>query len=98
MCEILQVIYGLPQAVIITNKILTEGLTKHGYCRCEIKTGLWKNDMILFTFFFTVHDVGVKYVGKENVTLIVDVIQHYYNISVDWEVHIYCGLTLDWYY
>ena len=77
MCEILKVIYGLPQAVIITNNISTEGLTKHIYCQCEIKPGLWKNDMIPFTFFLTVREVGVKYVGKEHVTHLVDALQYY---------------------
>ena len=33
--------------------------------------------------FLMVNEFGVKYVGKEHVTLIVEVLQQYYEISID---------------
>ena len=46
--------------------------------------------------FLTVDDFDVKYVGNEHVIHLVDALQQYYKISIDWDVNIYCGLTLDW--
>ena len=64
MCEILRGMYGLPQAEMIANKLLTDRLAKHGYRPCERTSGLWNNGTIMVTFFLTVNDIGIKYVGK----------------------------------
>ena len=44
------------------------------------------------------NDSGVKYVEKEHVTHLVGALQQYYKIDIDWEGHLYYGLTLDWDY
>ena len=56
--------YGIPHLGMIANKILTERLANHGYCPCEITTGIWKYDMNTAKFFLTVDGFGVKYVYK----------------------------------
>ena len=56
--------YGIPHLGMIANKILTERLANHGYCPCEITTGIWKYDMNTAKFFLTVDGFGFNYVYK----------------------------------
>ena len=49
---------------MIKNKLLKEGISNYGYHPCEITPGLRKNYAIPVTFFLTVNEFGVKYVGK----------------------------------
>ena len=82
--------YGLPQAVIVENKLLTWRLEKHRYCPFELTPGLWNHCTTTVTFCLMVYYLGVKYVGKEHVTHLVDVLQQYYKISINWGGNIYC--------
>ena len=43
-------------------------------------------------------DFGVKYVGKENVEHLMEVLKQHYQIEEDWEGSKYCGVDLDWDY
>ena len=79
---------------MIENKLLVERLSNHWYWPHDLTLGLWKHDVIPVTYFLTVDDFGVKYVEKEHVTHIVEVLQQYLKIVIDWEGNIYCGLTL----
>ena len=55
--------------------LITERLSKHVYFPCEITPVIWKHYTITVTFFLTVNDFGVKYVGKEYMTHLVDEFQ-----------------------
>ena len=66
-CEIQKGMYGLPQAGIIAQQLLEERLAKHGYRQSKTTPGLWKHDTRPISFTLVVDDLGVKYVGKENV-------------------------------
>ena len=37
-----------------------------------------------------------KYVNKQDATHLIDTLQKYYNITIDWSGPNYCGLTLNW--
>ena len=41
---------------------------------------------------------GIKYFGKENANYLIDVLEKYYEMEVDWGGTLYCGITLDWHY
>ena len=69
---------------MISKEKLTERIAKHGYRPCELTPSLWKHDTIPVTFFLTVDNFGMKYVGNEHVTHLVDVLQQYYKISMHW--------------
>ncbi len=43
-------------------------------------------------------DFGVKYVGKENVEHLINVLKQHSQIKEDWEGSKYCGVNLDWDY
>ena len=64
--EILQGMYGLPQAGCLANDLLTKRLAAHGYVPAPIMPGLWlhKSRPILFTL--VVDDFEIKYVNQAN--------------------------------
>ena len=64
MCEIIWGLYQLPQAGMITNKIITKRPKNNGYHPCELTPVLQKHEMIPVIFFLTVNNFGVKYVVK----------------------------------
>ena len=46
-----------------------------------------------------VDDFGVKYIGKENAEHLIKAIKKAgYEVSIDWEGSLYCGITLNWNY
>ena len=45
-----------------------------------------------------VDDFGVKYIGKEHAEHLFSVLGKFYDIEIDWNGELYCGITLDWHY
>ena len=64
--EIRRVVWGLPQAGILANKLLQKWLKPHGYYKCVNTPGLWCRTTRPITFSLVVSNFGVKYVGKEH--------------------------------
>jgi hypothetical protein len=64
--------YGLPQASILANKLLKEGLAHHGYFEQPHTQGLWKHVTRLVWFNLCVDNFGIKYIGHEH-------LQHLYH-------------------
>jgi len=50
------------------------------------------------SFTLVVDDFGVKYVGKEHATHLIDCIKENYGVTVDWTGDLYCGIKLKWDY
>jgi hypothetical protein len=96
--EIQKGMYGLPQAGILTNKLLQRNLAQDGYRPTTHTHGLWTHDTYPISFSLVVDDFGVKYVGREHAEHLMTCIKKKYNISSDWNDTAYCGLTLDWDY
>jgi hypothetical protein len=92
--EIQKGMYGLPQAGILTNKLLQRNLAKDGYRPTPHTHGLWKHDTRPISFSLVVDDFGVKYDGCEHAEHLMECIKKNYNISSDWKGSAYCGLTL----
>eukprot|EP00978_Attheya_sp_CCMP212_P016490 scaffold43259_cov66-Attheya_sp.AAC.3 len=61
--------YGLPQAGIFAQKLLTERLQPEGYYPCRYTPGLWKHKWRPITFMLVVDDFGVKYIGNSMLTI-----------------------------
>jgi hypothetical protein len=59
---------------------------------------LWRHVTRPISFSLVVDDFGVKYVGKEHAQHSIDTLQKWYQLAVDWEGKIYCGITFDWHY
>jgi hypothetical protein len=92
--EIQKGMYGLPQSGILAKELLQ----RNGYCPTTHTHGLWTHDTRPISFLLVVDDFGVKYVGREHAEHLMTCIKKDYNISSDWNVTSYCGLTLDWDY
>ena len=96
--EIRRGMYGLPQSGILSNKLLKERLTAYGYNELPHTPGLFKHETRPVTFSLVVDDFGIKYIGKENALHLINALEDFYDLEVDWKGSLYCGITLDWHY
>jgi hypothetical protein len=90
--------YGLLQAGIIAQELLEECLRKAGYTQSKITPGYWKHTWHPFSFTLVVDDFGIKYIGKEHVHHLLQVLRQDCRIEEDWEGTRYLGIILDWDY
>jgi hypothetical protein len=97
-CEVRRGMYGLPQAGIIAQELLEECLRKAGYTQSKITPGYWKHTWRPISFTLVVDDFAVKYISKEYVNHLLQVLRQDYEIEEDWEGTSYLGITLDWDY
>jgi hypothetical protein len=74
-CEIRQGMYGLPQAGIIAQELLSKRLKQHGYSQSETTPGLWKHEWRPVWFSLVVDNFGVKYIGKEHAQHLLQMVQ-----------------------
>ncbi len=96
--EIRRGMYGLPQAGILANQLLTKRLAPHGYEQCRHTPGLWRHKWRPILFSLVVDDFGIKYVGKQHADHLIHAIEQDYEFSKDWAGQLYCGITLNWDY
>ncbi len=97
-CKVQHGMYGLPQASIIAQDLLTKQLNKAGYQQSKIMPGYWRHNWRPISFTLVVDDFGVKYIDKNNVEHLMSILKQDYTINTDWEGMQYLGLTLDWDY
>jgi hypothetical protein len=91
--------YGLPQAGILTNKLLKKCLTIHGYYKQPHTLGLFKHESQPYWFNLAVDDFGIKYTGKDNLQHLYNALhKETYNIIEDQVGNLYCGINLTWHY
>jgi hypothetical protein len=93
-CKIRKGMYGLPQAGIIAQELLTERLAKHGYHQSKIIPGLWTHETRPTTFTLVVDNFAIKIMSENNVNHI-NVLKKNYTIIVDREATKYIGLTIE---
>eukprot|EP00957_Ditylum_brightwellii_P189807 14449914-Ditylum_brightwellii.AAC.1 len=58
--------YGLPQAGILVNKLLTERLAEHGYYPVQHTPGLWHDKWRPVKLALVIDDFGVKITGEKH--------------------------------
>ena len=58
--------------------------------------GPWLHEWRPIQFSLVANDFRVKYVGEENAKHLVNALVEHYEISQDWDMKKYCGLTLEW--
>ena len=74
--------YGLTQAGIIYNNILTKRLQPKGYLQCRHTTGLWKQKQHPTMFSLVVNDFGVQHVGRKHEQHLIDSIKKFMNAEL----------------
>ena len=90
--------YGLPQAGILANDLLSKRLARHGYYEARHTPGLWKHRTRPIKFALVVDDFLVSYVGKTHALHLLAALKEHYQVSEDWEAKLFCGITLTWDY
>ena len=92
-------VWCLPQAGILANKLLCKRLKLHGYYECVNTAGLWCHETRPITFTLVVADFGVKYVGKEHADHLINCLkEETCKLMEDWTGDLYCGISLRWDY
>ena len=90
--------YGLPQSVLLANKLLKNCLNKQGYHQSKLVPGLWKHKWRPVKFTLVDDSFGVKYVDKEHTMHLKKTIEEHYTVTTKWEGRRYIDITLDWDY
>ena len=92
--KILKGMYGLPQSGILAYKQLVNHLKSCGYEIYKCTQGLWTHRTNCITLTIFVDNYGIKYTDRATALHLLDALKAKYTISTDWEVKLYCGLTL----
>jgi hypothetical protein len=77
---------------------LEKRLNAHGYSQRKAVPGLWMHTTHPISFTLVVDNFGIKYVGKEHVLYLLDILKQHYKLSEDWSGTNFIGLTFDWDY
>jgi hypothetical protein len=96
--EIRKGMYGLEQAGILANQLLQTRLSPFGYYPARHTPGLWLHRTRHISFTLVVHDFTVKYVGKQHAEHLRNALLRTYELTTDWTVTVYSGMTLKWDY
>eukprot|EP00957_Ditylum_brightwellii_P097008 7387134-Ditylum_brightwellii.AAC.1 len=87
--------YGLPQASILANNLLTKRLATEGYRPCRHMPGSWTHDWQPISFSLVVDDFGIKYAREEHAHNLLQTLQHWYEVAEDWSGGRHCGITIE---
>ena len=96
--KIVKGMYGLPQSGKIANNLLQKRLARFWYHPVNFTPGLWAHVWRPVKFTLVVDDFGVKFEGLEHANHLKTTLEHWYDITVDWNGSKYVGITLDWNY
>jgi hypothetical protein len=97
-CVITKGMYGLPQAGIIAQELLSDRLAEYGYHQSKIIPGLWTHETQRTTFTLVVDDFAIKIMSEQDTEHLIKALKIYYQITVDREATKYIGLTVEWDY
>jgi hypothetical protein len=90
--------YGLKQAGLLANQLLQTRLAPFGYYPAYHTLGLWLHKTRPISFSLVVDDFAVKYVGKQHADHLRNALLKTYDLTTDWAVTVYSGMTLKWDY
>jgi hypothetical protein len=96
--EIRKGMYGLKQAGILVNQLLQKRLKPFGYHPERNTPGLWLHTSKPTAFSIVVDNFAVKYVTDSDAHHLPNALLRNYEITTDWGVTVYSGITLKWDY
>jgi hypothetical protein len=96
--EIRKGMYGLKQAGLLVNQLLQKRLAPFGYYPTRHTPGIWLHKTLPIAFLLIVDDFAVKYVGKHHADNLRNPLLQSYELTTDWEVKLYSGMSLKWDY
>jgi hypothetical protein len=98
LAELRTAMYGLPQAGRLSYIKLIKHLAADGYIPTGHTPGLFRHITRPTTFNLVVDDFGVKVVGQIHAEHLITTLKKHYNITIDRDGTIFCGLHLKWDY
>ena len=96
--KILKGMYGLPQAGLLANNLLSKRLVAAGYYQCQFTPGLWRHVWRPITFALVVDDFGIKVSGDVHANHLVQTLTKHYDVTIDWKGELFVGIKLEWDY
>jgi hypothetical protein len=96
--EIRKGMYGLKQAGLIANTLLQTRLAPFGCYPTRHTPGLWLHKTRPTSFTLIVDDFAVKYIGKQHAKHLRNALLRIHELTTDWTVKVYSGMTLQWDY
>jgi hypothetical protein len=90
--------YGLPQARRLASVKLIKHLADDGYVPTGHTPGLFHHITHPTTFNLVVDDFRVKVVGQTHAGHLIQSLQKHYDVTIDRDGKIFCGIHLDWNY
>lgn len=90
--------YGLLQSGILANKLLKNRLAKDGYFELPHTPNVRKHITCPIQFMLVVDAFDIKYVEKEHLDHLINAIEKYYQVTLDENSSLYCGIRLEWDY
>ncbi len=79
--KISQGCYGLSQAGILANNLLQSHLKAEGFYEAASTPGLWHHKWRPIQFCLIVDNFGIKYVGLEYFTYLLDILKKFHGIQ-----------------
>ena len=98
LAEIITGMYGLPQAGILAYRKLVQHLKDAGFIPAKFTPDLFKHTTRPISFSLVVDDFGIKYIHKKDADHLISELKKHYDVTIDWEGKIFCGIPLVWYY
>ncbi len=86
--EIRKGMYGPPQAGILANKLLEQGLSARGYYQCQCTPGLWQHMWWAITFCLVIDNFGIKVTDMANFHHLKTSLKEYYEVAFNRETHV----------
>jgi hypothetical protein len=96
--EIRRGLCALKEAGVLAFNQLIKKLAPHGCEPMPFTPGLWRYCTRRTTFVLRVDDFGVKCFSKTNAQHLIDALEADYEVTINWDGALCCGLTLDWHY
>ena len=87
--------YGLPQAGSLGHDLLEQRLNKEGYFQSQIVPALWKHKTKPIQFVLVVDNFGIKYLKKEDLDHLIQMLKKHYDVSVHLEGKEFMKIQLD---
>ena len=87
---------GLKQAGRLASNRLTKNLARNGYALVPHTPYLWHHHTSYLVFSLNVDNFGIKYTQKVDADHLLKYFREDYDITEDWTVEKYLGLTLKW--
>jgi hypothetical protein len=96
--EIRKGMYGLKHAGLIANQLLQTRFAPFGYYPARHTLGLCLYKTRPIAFSLIVDNFAVKYVGKQHADHLRNALLQSYELTTDWAVKVYSGMSLNWDY